>query len=179
MYKSPTLLLVVLFGCNASSQNDDDRNTQNANPVSAIDDRNVVPSVFAVPRPNSGKFSSGEATALLPQFLKRSTPILKTDPIVIKWESPTQGIRIHVTADDTIEIIDYLGRNLTGIDSIDGALDSTMTYGNERSVLLTTEIGDWKSPAKKAIIDILFQPSVQIYLVGDGDGLQNGGPERD
>ena len=72
--------------------------------------------------------------------------------------------------DDTVEIIDYLGRKLTGIDSIDCALNSTMTDGNERSVLLTSDIAGWESPTKRAVIDILFQPSVQIYLVGNSDG---------
>ena len=88
----------------------------------------------------------------------------------MQWESPTQGIRIHVAADDEVEIIDYFGRNLTGINSIDAALDSTMTMGNEQSVLLTSETAGWESPTKKAIIEILFQPSVQIYLVGNDDG---------
>ncbi len=123
-----------------------------------------------MPRPNSGTFSTDEAITLLPQFLQRSTPIQKTDKIVAQWQSPTQGIRIHVTADETVEIIDYLGRNLTGLDSIDDALDSTMTYGNQRSVLLTSEVAGWDSVTKTALIDILFQPSVQIYLVGNDDG---------
>ena len=170
MNKSFALLLIVLCGCNASSENNAERNSQGINSPAAVNGSNVVPTIYAVPRPNSGKFSTEEAKALLPQFLKRSIPILKTDTIVTKWESPTQGIRIHVAVDDTIEIIDYLGRNLIGLDSIDDALDSTMTYGNEQSVLLTSETDNWDSPDKKAVIDALFQPSVQIYLVGNGDG---------
>ena len=95
---------------------------------------------------------------------------LKTDAIVTEWKSPTQGIRIHITADETVEIVDYLGRDLAGLDSINAALDSTMTYGNERSVLLTSETDGWDSPTKRAVINLLFQPSVQIYLVGNDDG---------
>jgi len=106
---------------------------------------------------------------MLPQFLQRSMPIEKTDTIVTHWKSPTQGIRIHITKDDNVEIIDYLGQNLTGADSITAALDSTMTKGNERSVLLTSETAGWKSPTRKSVIEILFQPSVQIYLVGKDD----------
>ena len=97
-------------------------------------------------------------------------PIQKTDTLVTKWESPTQGIRVHITKDDNVEIIDYLGQNVTGAGSINAALDSTMTYGNERSVLLTSETAGWESPTKKSVIEILFQPSVQIYLIGNDDG---------
>jgi len=170
MQKSLALLLLCLLGCNASSQNGGEPNLRDSKPSTANDVQNADPLILAVPRPNSGKFSTEDATALLPQFLQRSMPIQKTDTIVTQWKSPTQGIRIHVAADDTVEIIDYLGRNLTGIDSIDDALDSTMTDGNERSVLLTSETARWESPKKKAIIEILFQPSIQIYLVGNDDG---------
>ena len=169
MHKSLILLLVFFLGCN-TSQNDGDQSSLNTTPNSAANSLGDTQAIFAVPRPNSGKFSTDEATKLLPQFLQRSTPIQKNDTIVTQWESPTQGIRIHVTADDTVEIIDYLGRKLTGIDSIDCALNSTMTDGNERSVLLTSDIAGWESPTKRAVIDILFQPSVQIYLVGNSDG---------
>ena len=169
MHKSLSLLLLCLLGCNASSQNDGDRSPQDATASSARD-QDAVPSIFAAPRPNSGEFSIEEATAQLSQFLQRSKPIQKTDAIVTQWKSPTQGIRIHVTADDEVQIVDYLGRNLTGMESIDEALDSTMTLGNERSVLLTSDVAGWESPAKKKIIDTLFQPSVQIYLVGNNDG---------
>jgi hypothetical protein len=170
MHKSIPLLLLCLLGCNASSQNEVDRIAQDANLPAATNSRNADPSIFAVPRPNSGTFSTDEATTLLPQFLQRSTPIQKTDKTVTQWQPPTQGIRIHVTADETVEIIDYLGRNLTGLDSVNDALDSTMTHGNQRSVLLTSEVAGWDSATKKALIDILFQPSVQIYLVGNDDG---------
>ena len=157
MYKSLILLLVFLLGCN-TSQNDGDQSSLNTTPNSAANSLGGTQTIFAVPHPNSGKFSTDEAAKLLPQFLQRSTPIQKSNTIVTQWESPTQAIRIHVTADDTVEIVDYLGRKLTGIDSIDGALNSTMTHGNERSVLLTSDIAGWESPTKRAVIDILFQP---------------------
>lgn len=169
MNKLLALLLVVLCGCNTSSEDNAEPNSRDVDSP-AVNSREVTRMIFAVPRPNSGKFSSEEALALLPQFLERSIPTLKTNTIVTTWESPTQGIRVHVTVDDTVEVIDYLGRNLTGLDSIDGALDSTITYGNERSVLLTSETDSWDSPNKKALIEVLFQPSVQLYLVGNGDG---------
>ena len=169
MHKSLTLLLAFLCGCNASSQIDADRDPPSAMPPPAVDAHHGARSIFAVPRPNSGTFSTEEATALLPQFLSRSVPVSKTDTLATQWQSPTQGIRIHIIADDKLEIIDFSGNYLTGLDSIDGALDSTMTDGNERSVLLTSETGGWTSPTKQAAIDILFQPSVQIYLVGQSD----------
>ena len=169
MHKSLALLLLCFLSCNALSQNGDP-GSQDASSSAAKDAQNTDLSIFAVPRPNSGKFSTEEATALLPQFLQGSMPIQKTDTLVTKWESPTQGIRVHITKDDNVEIIDYLGQNVTGAGSINAALDSTMTYGNERSVLLTSETAGWESPTKKSVIEILFQPSVQIYLIGNDDG---------
>lgn len=165
-------LLIILFacfiGCNDSQENDGEPSSQAAN--STADTGGTVPTIFAVPRPNSDKYSTDEATALLPKFIERTTPIPKSSPVVTQWNSPTQGIRIHVTADDTVEIVDYFGQNLTGLDSIGRALDSTMTDGNEQSVLLTSEIAGWETPVKKAVLQALFQPSVQIYLVGNDDG---------
>ena len=170
MNKSLLLLLACLVGCNSSPQNDATNDSQTEEFAPTVIAQDEAPVIFAVPRPNSGKFSTDKATALMPEFFKRSTTTAKTDPLVTEWKSPTQGIRIHVTADDTVEIVDYLGRDLVGLDSIDAALDSTMTNGNERSVLLTSDTEGWASPTKKAVIDALFQPSVQIYLVGNDDG---------
>ena len=190
MRKSITLLLLLLLGCNTAPPNGNDRIEHDASPPSAIkqdaspssaieqgsdlssdtDMHGVDLAIFKVPRPNSGEFSTEEATTLLPKFLERSTPTQKTETLVTQWRSPTQGIRIHVTADDTVEIVDYFGINLTGLESIGDALDSTLTDGNERSVLLTAEVAGWDTDTKKALIDILFQPSVQIYLVGESDG---------
>ena len=170
MNKSITLLFVFLLGCNASSQNNAGNSSQKADPPPTVDAQNDVPVIFAVPRPNSGKFSTEDATALMPEFFQRSSATAKSDSIVTEWKSPTQGIRIHIAADDTVEIVDYLGHDLVGLDSIDAALDSAMTAGNERSVLLTSETDGWDSPTRKAVIDALFQPSVQIYLVGNDGG---------
>lgn len=170
MNKSLLLLLVCFVGCNASSREDSDGSSEHEGLPHTADAGNVAASIFAVPRPNSGTFSTDEATTLMPEFFRRSMATLKTDAIVTEWKSPTQGIRIHITADETVEIVDYLGRDLAGLDSINAALDSTMTYGNERSVLLTSETDGWDSPTKRAVINLLFQPSVQIYLVGNDDG---------
>ena len=111
MNKLLALLLVVLCGCNTSSEDNAEPNSRDVDSP-AVNDREVTRMIFAVPRPNSGKFSSEEALALLPQFLERSIPTLKTNTIVTTWESPTQGIRVHVTVDDTVEVIDYLGRSI-------------------------------------------------------------------
>lgn len=167
MKKSIALILACFVGCIASSQDDGELQSEIATPHAETTSNIDLPSVIAVPRPNSGNYSTEEARALLPRFLGRSIPVPKTAAVVTEWKSPTQGIRIHVTEDDDVEIVDYLGRNLTGTDSIDAALDSTMTRGNERSVLLTSETDGWETPTKKSVVEILFQPSVQIYLIGN------------
>ncbi len=104
--------LILLLGCNRSLHVDDKTTQSSGGKPGNVDKSDNPTSIVAVPRPNSGRYSTEEATQLLPEFLERSTPILPTDPIVTRWESPTQGIRVHVTANDTVEIIDYLGRKL-------------------------------------------------------------------
>lgn len=154
-----------MLGCNPSLHVDDKTTQSSDGKPGNVDKSGSPTSIVAVPRPNSGRYSTEEATKLLPGFLERSTPVLSTDPVVTRWKSPTQGIRVHVAADDTVEIIDYLGRKLVGVDSIESALDSTITYGNERSVLLASEVAGWETPTKRTAVELLFQPSVQIYIV--------------
>lgn len=167
LQKSIPLALICLLGCNSSSRDESERSSRKADPPSVARSADAVPTIIAVPRPNSGRFTTEQAKALLQQFLDRSIPVQKTDPIVTEWKSPTQGIRIHVTADEKVEIVDYFGKDLTRVDSIEAALDSTMTLGNERSVLLTAVTMGWDSPTKASVVEILFQPSVQIYLVAN------------
>ncbi len=102
---------------------------------------------------------------LLPRFLERSTPVTAANEVIAQWKSPTQGIRIHVTANETIEVYNCFGSKSVGLETINDALNSTMTYGNERSVLLTSDRAGWETPVKKKVVSLLFQPSVQIYIV--------------
>src|SRR5262249_10185399 len=130
----------------------------------------------------SGEFTSEKATKLLPEFLKRSSPLPASHDVISTWKSPTQGIRVHVNADETVEVVNYFGRKevvnffaeknvdffgerSVGTRTIRAALDSTMTEGNESSVLLTSDNAGWETPVKQAIVSLLFEPSVQIYIV--------------
>lgn len=169
MKKSLFLLFVCILGCNGSSQQDSEPVLRETDMPDVVANEKVEPVIFEVPRPNSGRFSTEEATALMPEAFQRSAAIQKSDPIVTNWKAPTQSIRIHLTADETVEIVDFFGMEQVGVDSIDAAIASTCTDGNASSVLLTSETEGWDSPTKKAIIEILFQPSVQIYLVGKSD----------
>ena len=61
--------------------------------------------------------------------------------------------------------MNFFGVKSFGIETIEDARDSTMTDGNERSVLLTSEKAGWETPIKQKVVSLLFQPSVQIYIV--------------
>ena len=121
-------------------------------------------SIIAVPRPNSGTFTTEQATKLRPEFLNRSAPLPATHEMITKWKSPTQGIRVHVNADETVEVVNFCGAKSVGPNTIHDALDSTLTVGNERSVLLTSDSRGWDSAVKLQVVSLLFDPSVQIYI---------------
>jgi len=154
------MALACTLGCNARSQDGFDQKVQNESP--AIEEsRKSVRTIIPVPDQNSE-----DAAAQFFQFIERSIPVKNDDPLITEWESPTQGIRIHLTAENKILIVDFFGQNLTGLGSIQDAIESTIAFGNQKSVLLTSETQGWKSPIKKKVVEIIFQPHVQVYLVG-------------
>ena len=159
------LMLFLLAGCRPDSTTLESTDAAPFNESTELSKAETGLTIIAVPRPNSGEFTTGQATKLLPEFLERSAPILATDDIITKWKSPTQGIRVHVNADETVEVVNYVGTKAVGADTINDALDSTMTFGNARSVLLTSDNAGWETPMKRQVVTLLFQPSVQIYIV--------------
>ncbi|QDV26967.1 hypothetical protein [Aureliella helgolandensis] len=159
MRKISLLLLIVALGCNSHEDSD----FASSSETSILETDRPI-SIVAVPRPNSGQFSTDLATKLLPEFLAKSVAVSAMDNVVTGWKSPTQGIRIHVSAEDTVHIVDYLGVASVGLGTIPDALNSTMTLGNERSVLLTSDTTGWETPTKQKVVEVLFQPSVQIYI---------------
>lgn len=125
--------------------------------------------ITEVPRPNSGTYTTEEATALLPRTIAKSRAIDPRSPLVSGWKNPTNGFRVHVTAKDDIETINFLGETQTGIDGLKSALalSESMQYGNPLSVLLTSETDGWHPAQEQQILAMLFRPSIQLYIVTD------------
>src|SRR5438874_8677999 len=58
--------------------------------------------IIAIPRPNSGTYTTAEATTLLPKTIERSRAIDPKTHLVAQWKNPTHGFRVHVTANNDI-----------------------------------------------------------------------------
>jgi hypothetical protein len=167
-----TLLLVLLvcvaIGCGKSTMHEDSASNEQrvGRVVADTDDKKLT--VIEVPRPNSGTYTTERATELLPSTLKRSTGVSNDDEIYTKWKNPTHGFRVFVNDDGTIETIDVLNETRPGIDGLKSALElsRSMQFGNPLSVLLASESGGWTEPYKSEIVYMLFQPSIQLYLIG-------------
>ena len=122
--------------------------------------------VYEVPRPNSGTFSTAQATALLPKAMKRSTGIGHQHDMVQGWNGPTQSIRVHVQRDGTVRTTDFFNDEHFGLDAIQQSIDSVPRWGNAVSVLLTSDTDGWDDlQEKRDVLNVLFTPSVQIYVV--------------
>lgn len=67
MSKLLTLLLIALCGCSVSPSDDAKRESQGTDTSRAANGRRVVSSIYGVPRPKSGIYSTEVATSLLPE----------------------------------------------------------------------------------------------------------------
>ena len=125
-------------------------------------------SVSGIPRPNSGGYSTTQAAKLLPELLAKSSGIKSDHSLISNWQGPTQSIRVHVDRDGTIRTTNYFGETHTGLQSVTAAIDGVPRFGNYVSVLLTSDSDGWDTPEKQCVIDVLFIPGVQIYVVNGG-----------
>jgi hypothetical protein len=125
--------------------------------------------ITAIPRPNSGTYTMEEATTLLPKTMARSRAIDASGPLVAGWKNPTHGFRVHVTATNDIETVNFFGDKQSGMGGVKSALEvsEAMQHGNPLSVLLTSETGGWQTEEKQQILEMLFRPSIQLYIVTD------------
>jgi hypothetical protein len=125
--------------------------------------------IIEIPRPNSLTYTEEEATALLPKTIAQSRAVDPQHPLVAQWKSPTNGFRVHVTAKNEIETVDVLGEKRSGMAGLILALQTSqaMQWSNPLSVLLTSETDGWHGDDQRKILDLLFRPSIQLYMVTD------------
>jgi hypothetical protein len=125
--------------------------------------------ITEVPRPNSGTYTTEEATKLLPKTMSRSQAVDAKIPIVAEWKNPTHGFRVHIKANNDIDVVDWFGAKKSGMAGLKSALDlsEAMLRGNPMSVLLTSETNGWQSDKEQQILKMLFRPSIQLYIVTD------------
>lgn len=125
--------------------------------------------IIEIPRPNSGTYTTEEATTLLPKTIARSRAVDPENALVAEWKNPTHGFRVHVTANNDIETVNFFGKKQSGMDGLTSALklSEAMQHGNPLSVLLTSETDGWQTDKKNQIVETLFRPSIQLYIVTD------------
>jgi len=135
--------------------------------------------IYPIPRPNSLAYSTVEAARLLPHFLNASVGLDQSDRLIRDWVGPTQSIHVHIQHDGIIrskcvgvdgwlamgEDFAYMGAEKLGLDGLDAAMHTEIRLGNELSVLLTSDTDGWHETYKRKVIDKLFVPDVQIYVV--------------
>jgi hypothetical protein len=123
--------------------------------------------ITEVPRPNSVKYTTEEATKLLPKTMSGCRAVDSKKPLVAGWKNPTHGFRVHVSAKNDIETVNFFGDKLSGMGGLKSALElsEAMQHGNPLSVLLTSETDGWQTDKKQEILRLLFRPSIQLFIV--------------
>ena len=147
--------------------------------------------VVKVARPNSGAYSQKEASKLLDECLERTRGIPANHDVIQQWNNPYIGFRVHIDKHGEITVTDPL-RNpvsetelvhidnrwtitandalLSRVDGLQAMRDSrditiSLLDGNPGGVLVTSETSGFATPRKRAIIDCLFDSSIQIFVV--------------
>jgi hypothetical protein len=125
--------------------------------------------LIEVPRPNSGTYTTEEATTLLPKTMARTRAVDPSSTLVAGWKNPTHGFRVHVSANNDIETVNCFGEKQSGMDGLTSALalSESMLHGNPLSVLLTSETDGWQTDEKQQILQTLFRPWIQLYILTD------------
>ncbi len=131
-------------------------------------------SVVELPRPNSGEFTTAEAAARRSEINSLARSGMKAD-----WRGPSSGFNVHITRDD--DIIVYAGswQKLVGGKwhpdpprrmSVT-ELEAVLTDYKDRiisaplSILITSERDPQSSLALKCMMEMFFEPWVQIFYV--------------
>ena len=123
--------------------------------------------VVEAPRPNSGTYTTKEARSLLPKFLAESRGIPIDHELITDWKNPTFGFHVHIRKDGTIIVNGPLGDKTEGLRAVSKARDLALSFldGNPASVLMTSETNGWKSRQKNDVMEVLFDPAIQIYVI--------------
>ncbi len=128
--------------------------------------------IVAVPRPNSGTYSTATAQSLLGDCLLKTEGLPVDHELIENWKNPSFGFHVHIDKNANILVNGPLGTKTTGLRSLEAARDTTLSFldGNPASVLMTSDTDGWDSPEKRQVIETLFEPAIQIFVVHQSDG---------
>ncbi len=123
--------------------------------------------IALIPRPNSGEFSTTEATRLLPACLEKCVGISARHEIVRNFDNDFR-VRVHVFRDGRIRVTDWGQNESYGILALEDSMVNFPRWGGATNALMTSDTDGWDTPEKKQVVDRLFQPAWQIYVVNGG-----------
>src|SRR5262245_4142616 len=151
--------------------------------ASARADKELMPSIVELPRPNSETFSFSQAEARKFEILSNaSTAKLE------KWKNPYLGFCIHIATNDTVTIYGHWGKanpdlfpeyekarinpSAAEVGKMVGELP---LYGNPAGVLVTSDKPLRDSRTIRELLKVLFVPSVQLFYArsSEPDGAAN------
>ena len=123
--------------------------------------------IALIPRPNSGEFTTAEAPRLLPYHLEKCSGISNRHELV-KNANNRFRVLVHVFRDGGIRVVDSWQNGSYGIPALEQSMVNFPRWGGTTSVLITADTDGWDTPEKKQVIDRLFQPAWEIYVVNGG-----------
>src|SRR5262245_49523147 len=98
--------------------------------------------------------------------MSRSQAVDAKIPIVAEWKISARGFRVHIKANNDIDVVDWFGEKKSGMAGLKSALElsEALLRGNPMIVLLTSESDGWQSDKEQQILKMLFRPSIQLYI---------------
>ena len=120
--------------------------------------------VAEIPRPNSGEFSTAEATRLLPASLEKCVGI-DGEHDIVQISDNGYRLRVHVFRDGRIRVTDWVNNKSYGILALENAMVNFPRWGGAANALMTSDTDGWDTTEKKQVIERLFQPAWQIHVV--------------
>ena len=123
--------------------------------------------IVELPRPNSGAFTTKEATELLDATLSKTVGLPLNHVLIQEWNNPYVGFHVHIDKNGDITVVDFFGKQKHGWKSFLEAryLTHAMIGGNPGGVLMTSDTDGWDSPEKRMVVESLFEPAIQIFIV--------------
>ena len=135
--------------------------------VVAYDWWNTELEIVELPRPNSGVFTANDANRLRPQYLAQAVGIRSGHQLIQNWKNPYIGFHVHLGRNGTVTVTDSFGTTSTGQKSLEDACEFmySMLDGNPGGVLITSDTDGWEQQSELDLVDSLFEPAVQIFIV--------------
>lgn len=141
--------------------------------------------IEGLPCPNSSTYAGGPWTYEEAESRKDEIYDIAITPKHFTWKNPTSGGAIHINPNDQVEVYQFTFGMFQGVSSDTAAFYSAapkdtfvvvpvdeiwhnvqgVGFGNETSVLITSEIPLKESKVFSEVMKELFRPGIQLYYL--------------